>query len=130
MSAIAPQTVEYRRIILSRKTAPCPKCGTPSRRHSEGHRLIREMGELAPIVLEVIYSKHYCRTCRKHFSTPMGHLAPANARFTNRVRRTAVGLVLRDALTLDKAARRMAERHFVHVPPTTLHDWIVETANA
>ena len=129
-ASIIQRGTRFRRINLSRKTAHCPKCGASSKRHSEGVRRLREMGITAPTVLEVTYSKHYCAGCRKHFSAPMDHLAPHCGRFTNRVRRTAVDLVLRDALTLDRAARRMAERHFVHVPPTTLHDWVVEAADA
>jgi transposase len=96
-----------------------------SKRHSIGHRRLREVGISGPTVLEVTYSKHYCETCRKHFSLPMSHLAQPSGRFTNRVRRTAVDLVIKQAMTLEKATQRMRQKYYVHVPPTTLHDWVV-----
>ena len=114
-----------RRMNLSRKEAPCPKCSTVSKRHSCGRRTLREIGISSPTVLEITYSKHYCMTCRKHFSLPMDHLAQPSGRFTNRVRRTAVALVVKEALTLEKATQRMRQKSHVHVPPTTLHDWVV-----
>lgn len=120
------KTVKTRRIIMARRSALCPACGAACKRHSNGRRRLREIGVTGPTVVEVTYSKHYCERCRKHFSLPMDHLAPAYGRFTNRVRRTAVELVVSQALTLDKATQRMRQKYFVHVPPTTLHDWVVE----
>ena len=120
-----PRGTKIRRINLSRKIAPCPRCGTASKRHSLGKRKLREVGISAPTMLEVIYSKHYCTTCRRHFSLPMEHLALPSGRFTNRVRRTAVDLVTKQDLTLEKATKRMELKYHVHVPPTTLHDWVV-----
>lgn len=120
-----PRGVKIRKINLSRKTAPCPHCGTISKRHSIGQRKLREVGISAPTLLEVTYSKHYCPTCRKHFSLPMDHLAMPSGRFTNRVRRTAVDLVVKQSMTLEKATQRMRAKYHVHVPPTTLHDWVV-----
>lgn len=115
-----------RKIDLSRKVTRCPHCGTDSKRHSVGHRRLREIGLSAPTILAVTYSKHFCTTCRKHFSLPMEHLALPSARFTNRVRRTAVELVSRGDLTLEKATRMMWEKYLVMVPPTTIHDWKAE----
>lgn len=117
--------VKVRTINLSRKTATCPRCGTMSKRHSIGHRKLREVGISCATVLEVTYSKHYCPECRKHFSLPMDHLAQPASRFTNRVRRTAIDLITKESLTLEKAAGIMAEKYHVRVPPTTLHDWVV-----
>ncbi len=122
---VLPRGTKIRRINLSRKTAPCPKCGTVSKRHSVGRRRLREVGISAPTVLEVTYSKHYCVNCRKHFSLPMDHLAQPSGRFTNRVRRTAVDLVVKQSMTLERATQRMRQKYHVHVPPTTLHDWVV-----
>jgi transposase len=122
---VVPRGTKVRRINLSRKIATCPKCGTASKRHSIGTRRLREVGISGPTVLEVTYSKHYCVTCRKHFSLPMDHLAQPSGRFTNRVRRTAVDLVIKQSLTLEKATQRMRQKYHVHVPPTTLHDWVV-----
>ena len=121
--------VRYKQINLSRKESVCPKCRTVSKRHSEGRRRLREVGVSYPVVLEVTYSKHYCPKCRKHFSQPMEHIALPSGRFTNRVRRTALDLVLRRSMTLEKATHRMSQMYHVHVPPTTLHDWVVAECN-
>ena len=129
-TAVAEKSVssvaKCRRMNLSRETAPCPRCTTESRRHSTGRRTLREIGVSSPTVLEIIYSKHHCVTCRKHFSIPMDHLAQPSGRFTNRVRHTAVALVVKEGLTLEKATQRMQLKYHVHVPPTTLHDWVVD----
>lgn len=126
---ILPRGVKVRKINLGRMNYPCQRCGTISKRHSIGKRRLREVGITAPAVLEVTYSKHYCVSCRKHFSLPMEHLAQPGGRFTNRVRRTAVDLVIKQSMTLDKATQRMRQKYFVHVPPTTLHDWVVTEMN-
>ena len=118
--------IKTRRIVMTRRSALCPTCGTACKRHSNGRRRLREIGVTGPTVVEVTYSKHYCEWCRKHFSIGMDHLAPAYSRFTHRVRRTAVELVVSQALTLDKATQRMRQKYFVHIPLTTLHDWIKE----
>ncbi len=119
-----------RRVTMSRKNAPCPRCGGLSKRHSNARRRLREVGISGPVVVEVTYSKHYCENCRKHFSLPMDHLAPAHSHFTHRVRRAAVNLVITRSLTLERAALRMRREYFVNVPPTTLHDWVVEALAA
>ncbi len=119
-----------RRVNISRRVYPCPLCGELAARHSTGRRRLREIGVDGPTVVDVTYSKHYCAKCRRHFSLPMDHLAPAGGRFTNRVRWTAVDLVVKSALTLEKAALRMRQKYFVNVPPTTLHDWVVEAMTA
>lgn len=113
-----------RRINLSLRSARCPVCGAVCKRHSNGCRLLREVGISRPTVLEVTYSKHYCEKCLRYFSIPMDHLAPPSCLFTNRVRSTAIDLVITHSLTLDNAALHMRQRHFIHVPRTTLHDWV------
>jgi len=116
---------KVREINLSRKTAPCPRCNTISKRHSVGHRRLREVGLSYPTTLEVTYSKHYCVNCRKHFSLPMDHLARPSGRFTNRVRRTSISLVTKQEITFEKATQTMWSKYHVRIPPTTLHDWVV-----
>jgi len=54
----------------------------------------------------------------------MDHLAPSSGRFTNRVMRTSVDLVVKQSMTLEKATQRMRQKYHVTVPPTTLSDWI------
>ena len=132
--SVSPKTqiargVKTRRVNLSRKAARCPVCQEVSKRHSEGVRTLREIGISSPTVLRVAYSKHYCQQCRRHFSIPMEHLAHPSGRFTNRVRRTAVDFILRHGFTLERAAYDMKRKYHVHVPPTTLHDWVVADMN-
>ncbi len=124
------RTPTTRCITLARKVAHCPYCGELSKRHGHGRRSLREIGVAGPVLVEVTYSKHCCEHCRKHFSVPMDHLAPPSGRFTNRVRWTAVDLVIKSALTLEAAALRMRQRHFVRVPPSTIHDWVVAALTA
>lgn len=112
------------KINLSRKNAPCPQCGTISKRHSIGKRLLRDANISIPTTIEVIYSKHHCTKCRKYFSLPMDHLAQPGGQFTNRARRIAVDLVVKQKMTLKRAAQQMQEKYHVCVPFTTLHDWI------
>ena len=124
-----PRGTKVRRINLSRKIAPCPRCSQMGKRHSLGRRNLHEVGISGPTVLEVTYSKHYCMKCQRHFSLRMDHLAHPSGRFTNRVRRTAVDIVVKQAMTLDYTSKRMREKYHVHVPPTTLHDWCVAEMN-
>jgi len=124
--AAVTRAAKHRQMNLSREMAPCPKCTTVSKRHSTGKRTLREIGISSPTVLEITYSKHYCVTCRKHFSIPMDHLAQPAGRFTSRVRQTAVALVVKEAMILEKASERMRLKYHVHVPVTTLHDWVVD----
>lgn len=119
-----PRGTKVRKLNLARREKECPQCGEISKRHSIGARRLREVGLSGPTVLEVTYSKHYCERCQRHFSLPMDHLAPPSGRFTNRVRRTAVDLVLKQKMTLEKAAGTMMQKYHVHVPPTTLHEWV------
>lgn len=122
--------VKTRRINMSRKSARCPVCGGANARHSIGRRRIHEVGVHCPAVLVVTYSKHYCEQCRKRFSLPMEHLAPARSRFTNRVRRLAVDLILALGYTYDRAELRMRNKYHVRTPISTMHDWVAEDALA
>jgi hypothetical protein len=115
---------KVRELNFSRKIAPCPRCGEICKRHSVGKRRIREIGIKGPSVLEVTYSKHYCVNCRKYFSLPMEHLAPPNSRFTNRVHRIALDLMGNQSLSYKEATNRMEQKYHVHIPPTTLCDWV------
>jgi len=116
--------VKVRQINLSRKNVECPRCGSESKRHSLGHRWLRDVGIHEPVILEVIYSKHYCVKCERHFNLPMEHLAQERLNFTNRVQRTAVDLVAKQGFTLQRANEFMKMKYHVHVPATTIHDWV------
>lgn len=112
-----------RRITISHKTALCSKCGAVSKRHSTGNRRIHEIGHDRPVVLDVTYSKHECRICRKHFSIDMSHIAPPRGQFTHRVVRTAVALA-NAGMTMAKVSHVMQWKYHVRVPQTTIHDWM------
>jgi len=116
---------KVRCINLSRKNAPCPKCHMIGKRHSNGKRRLKEIGVSTPIILEVVYSKHYCINCKKFFSLPMDHLAVSSGIFTNRARRTAIDLVVKQSMTLQSASIKMRQKYNIHIPESTLHDWIV-----
>jgi len=60
----------------------------------------------------------------------MEHLAVSNSLFTNRVNKTAVALVLGKDMTLAGASKAMWQKYHVHVPPTTLHDWVTAKTRA
>lgn len=116
-----------RRVDLSRRRfAPCPRCGAVGGRHGACTRRVLELGVSGPTALEVIYTKHYCRNCRRHFTAPLEHIAPAGGRFTYRVRRRAVELVVKEAMTLERASLYMSANYHVRVPVTTIHGWAVE----
>lgn len=122
--------MKIRKINVVRKVAGCPRCGAASKRHSIGRRRLRELGITGPTMLDVRYSKHYCEKCRKHFSVDTSFLAPPSGRFTHRVRKTSVDFVRKQGLTIERAVQRMRQRYYVHIPPTTLHDWVVEERDA
>jgi len=116
--------VKVRIINASRKLAPCPKCKIVSKRHSVQTRTLHEIGLSGPVTLEIVKSIHWCDACKKHFSIPLDHIAPPSGRYTNRVRRQAVALVVRDGMILANAAKYMKDKYFVNVPTTTLHQWL------
>lgn len=121
-------TARIRKIDLYRdspKVTHCPRCGELGYRHSKGVRKLKEVGITRPVILIVTYAKYCCDRCLKYFSQRMDHLALPGCRFTNRVRRIAVDMVIRDGLTLGKAYLRMRLKYYVRVPESTLHDWII-----
>lgn len=117
-----------RTINLSRAVCACPRCGEESKRHSVSSRNLAEIGVTAPALLRVVYSKHFCRTCRKFFCAPMDHIARPSSRYSLRVMRSAVALVESGA-TLGEAAQAMRSRYHVRVPVTTLHLWVSDVAS-
>jgi transposase len=114
--------VRRSRVYRSRR---CPTCGRSSARRSSGVRQLRDLGINRPVVLEVRYSKHFCRHCRTYFNCPMPDLAEPGSLYTCRVQETAVAKVLVDLLPLEQVQQQMFREFYVHVPPTTLYDWVV-----
>lgn len=122
----ADRDVRRRVIRLDRPQAPCRRCGAAAKRHSAGKRQVHDLGVDAPAVIDVTYSKHYCPLCKKHFCIAMDHLARDASHYSERVRRKAIDLYLREGLTFDATAARLRERHHVVVGRSTLHDWITD----
>lgn len=123
------RAVRVRSINMVRKRAACPRCGWAGVRSHKGRRHIAEIGLSGPTVLEVVYSKHYCKQCGKYFSVDMSHLAPDSGRYTRRVRNTARTLVERKGLTLERASGVMRSKYFVRVPPSTIYEWLADEAS-
>ena len=117
--------VKIRALNLSRKVVDCPTCQTPAKRHSLGHRWIRDIGTTSPAIIEITFSKHYCPKCDQHFNLPTEHLAPARSNFTNRVHKTAIDLV-RHGNTHTEASKFMEKKYNVHVPASTIAEWVNE----
>lgn len=118
-----PRSPIIRHCDLVRKQAPCPRCGTMSHRHSRRTRCLAEIGVGARTFLNVAYSMHSCGVCRKHFAVDMTHLAPAGARYTWRVMRTALDVQGRRGWAFEKVSGYMRMRYHVDVPPTTIYEW-------
>lgn len=125
MKATVLPGTQVRRINLSQRFAPCVHCGTPSSRHSEGTRRLKEIGENGPTVLLVTYSKHYCKQCQRHFSLKLDNLANPGKRFTKQAHQIALELAA-SGLTLEEVTQRMRCLYHVHIAPSSLHNWIVD----
>ena len=104
----------------------CPTCKASSPQRSMGSRRLRDLGTDRPVVLDIRYSKHRCPRCRVYFNCPMPDLAEPGSLYTRRVREIAVAKVLVDLLPLEQVQQQMLREFHVHVPPTTLYEWVVE----
>jgi hypothetical protein len=56
----------------------------------------------------------------------MDDLAEAGSLFTNAVKDRALASVFIDQLPLQKVAERMLRDFYVHIPLSTLYEWVVE----
>lgn len=106
---------------------PCPACNASGKKHSLRTRQLREIGITGPTILEVTCSVHFCAKCNRYYSVPMDHVAPDHGLFTNRVRLKALDLLNRQGMSLGRASKRMRLQYHVHVPESTLHDWLVDS---
>jgi len=107
-----------------RKQAPCPECRTLSRKHSTSSRQLRDLGLHHPIVLEVVQSVHWCKKCRRSFKLPIDDLAEPGCHFTRAVKEKALASVFQDGLPIEAAVLRMLRDFNVHVPASTLYEWM------
>lgn len=112
------------KINLLRNTGLCPRCGTVCKRTHKHTRQLHEVGISVPTVLEITVGRYLCLVCCKYFTLSLDHLTWSRGKFTLRVRRTAVDLVVKQSFTLDMAAERMRKKYHVHIPSSTLHEWV------
>jgi hypothetical protein len=106
---------------------PCPRCGRSCYRHALGRRSLHDLGCLrhdGPCVLRVVYSRHYCASCRLHFSAALSDLAPPGSHYTQRVLVMAVRLVVEDGLPYRTASWHLWRDHRVFVPYATIQNWV------
>lgn len=116
---------EIRKIDRDYRTRPCPICRRTSKRRTHGKHRLWDLGGPRPVLLEVRYSVHFCKRCRKYFSASCSDLAEPLARFTHRVKEKALASVLDDRLPLLDAQNRMLRDFSVYVPRSTLHRWVL-----
>lgn len=121
-----PNPIVEQRTRSYRRRA-CPQCGRGSCRHSIGHRVLHEVGDIRldrPRDLVVIYSKHYCAACDIHFNVDTSDLAPPGSHYTTLVISIAVRLVVEDGLPYRISSWHMWRDHRVFIPFATIQDWV------
>ena len=75
---VACQSRNYRR-------RPCPRCGHSSYRDRLARRTLHDLGNPLtgrPRDIVLIYSQHYCTSCRKYFNADMTDLADPGSHYT------------------------------------------------
>ena len=111
----------------SYRRRPCPWCGRSCYRHATGRRQLHDLGCLLrdrQRVLCVVYSRHFCAACGRHFSAEMSDLAPPGSHYTQRVISLAVRLVVEDGLPYRTASWHLWRDHRVFVPFATIQNWV------
>jgi hypothetical protein len=105
----------------------CASCGHSARRYGIAHRRLHDLGDSRhgrPIDLVLLQSKHRCPTCRRCFLADVSDLALPKSRYTLRVQRTAVWLVIEDGLPYRAAGWHLWRDHRVFVPWPTIQNWV------
>ena len=105
----------------------CASCGHSARRYDVAHRRLHDLGDSRqgrPIDIVLLQSKHRCRTCRRYFLADVSDLALPKSRYTIRVQRTAVRLVIEDGLPYRPASWHLWRDHRVFVPWPTIQNWV------
>jgi len=116
--------MEIKNIDLTCKTIACPICGINGKKHSAATRLINDISFGRAIQLKVKFNKYFCQECCKYFSFPMAELAGPNTKFTNRVKTTSIGLIVKEGLKYKDAVKYMKEKFFVDVPLSNIGNWV------
>jgi hypothetical protein len=127
---LRPEDLPKPQLIQERRDTPsqlCPKCGRPAAKHRTYSRRVYDLGDLhsgQPCLLQITYSQHYCPACHKYFNTDLSKLAAPRSRYTHRVQRLAVRLVIEDGLPYRTASWHLWRDHRVFVPFATLQNWV------
>ena len=98
-----------------------------ARRYGIAHRRLHDLGDPRhdrPIDLILRQSKHRCPACRRCFLADVSDLALPKSRYTLRVQRTAVRLVVEDGLPYRAAGWHLWRDHRVFVPWPTIQNWV------
>ena len=105
----------------------CPTCGRSCYRDNVGRRVLHDLGSVRkdrPRDIQLIYSRHRCKTCDRYFSVDMSDLAPPGSHYTHQVISLAVRLVIEDGLPYRTASWHLWRDHRVFVPFGTIQNWI------
>jgi hypothetical protein len=106
---------------------PCPLCRRCCYRDGVGRRTLHDLGcpvRHRPRVLQVVYSRHYCTSCKRSFSVDLSDLAPPGSHYTQRVISLAVCLIHEDGMPLRVASWHLWRDHRVFVPFATIQNWV------
>jgi hypothetical protein len=105
---------------------PCPKCGAAAARHSIGKRYVQEIAFDKPTVIKVIYSKHYCKSCKKIFNAPMQDISENSCSYTTRVRNVVLSCILSENRKVQTVRQLMQQKYFVTISSATIYRWLNE----
>jgi len=127
--ARAAQSAEpiVKSVELIFQSLPCPNCDRPTPKRCLTHRYIYDYGDeqrCRPIQIHLQFSRHYCSKCKKHFAPDAGDIAPRKSRYTHRVIRHAIRLVVEDQLSYRVASWNLWRDHLVFVPHATIQNWV------
>lgn len=106
---------------------PCPQCGQPATREHVFTRPLHDVGDLVsgrPCELHITYSQHYCKACRKYFSTDLSEVALPGSHYTHRVMALAIRVVVEDGMAYRNASWQLWRDHRVFVPFATIQNWV------
>lgn len=106
---------------------PCPHCSKPASREHVFTRPLHDIGDLVsgrPCELHIIYSQHYCKSCRKYFSADLTDVAPPGGHYTHRVMALAIRIVVEDGVPYRNASWQLWRDHRVFVPFATIQNWV------
>jgi transposase len=119
-----PRVQRHSRSFLARR---CPRCGQRAGRYARDTRILHDLGNPRtgrPVDLLVSFSRHRCRRCGCCFAVDLGDLALPKCRYTCRVQRLAVRLIVEDGLPYRIASWHLWRDHRVFVPFATIQNWV------